>query len=81
MSRRKTEINPEAILQSIAAASYLTGLSQKHLRAGCRAGTIPHVRVGSDYRVNVPLLMAQIDKESTAQANTCRCSMAIGDRT
>ena len=67
MSRRKTEINPDAQLQPIAAASYLTGLSQKYLRAGCKAGKIPHLRIGTDYRINMPLLMAQIDKESTAE--------------
>ena len=64
MSRRKTEFNPEAQLQSIASASYVTGLSKKYIRAGCRAGTIPHVRIGSDYKINVPLLMDQIDRAS-----------------
>lgn len=68
MSRRKTEINPDAQLQSISVASYITGLSQKFLREGCRAGTIPHIKIGSDYRINVPLLMAQIDKASTWHA-------------
>lgn len=81
MSRRKIEINPDAQLQPITVASYVTGLSQKYIRAGCRAGTIPHIRIGNDYRINVPLLMAQIDKESTAQANICRCVTEIGDRT
>ena len=63
MSRRKT-VNPEAQLQPVAVASYITGLSQKFLRDGCRAGTIPHIKIGTDYRINMPLLMAQIDKES-----------------
>lgn len=63
MSRQRT-INPEAALQPISAASFLTGLSQKYIRDGCKAGTIPHVKIGSDYRVHLPEFMAQLAAES-----------------
>ena len=46
--------------QKIAEACRTTGLSQFYLRRGCRDGTIPHVRSGTTYLVNVPLLLQQL---------------------
>ncbi len=63
MSRQKT-IDRSAPMQSITGAAFLTGLSQSYIREGCKAGTIPHIRVGTDYRVNMPLFMEQLNRES-----------------
>ena len=46
--------------QKLKAASKTTGLSVYYLRNGCKAGTIPHVRSGQDYLVNVPALLKQL---------------------
>ena len=64
--RSKTEAT--APFQSISSAARLTGLSAGFIRAGCKAGMLPHVRVGADYRVNVPKLLALLDELSTANA-------------
>ena len=34
------------------------------IRAGCKAGTIPHVRVGSDYRINMRVWLEQLNAQS-----------------
>lgn len=49
-----------APFQLIKAAATLTGFSQKFLREGCKAGTIPHVMVGCRYMINVPLFLRQL---------------------
>ena len=59
MSRQKA-INPAAPFQPISAAAVMTGLSRYYLLNGCKAGEVPHIRVGSDYRINMPLLLEQL---------------------
>ena len=49
--------------QRIPQACMTTGLSQHYLRAGCKDGTIPHVRSGQTYLVNVPALLRQLGAE------------------
>lgn len=44
-----------------------TGLSVYFLRMGCRNGTVPHVRSGRTYYVNVPALLRKLDGEANAQ--------------
>ena len=61
---RKKVIDPAAIFQPIRGASEITGLSQKYIREGCRSGTIPCLKVGSDYRVNMPLWRELLDRAS-----------------
>lgn len=56
------------MFQSIRGAAEITGFSTKYLRDGCRAGRIPHVRVGADYRVDMPLFLAQLRAESRAES-------------
>ena len=46
--------------QRIPEACRTTGLSEYFLRKGCRAGTVPHVRNGTIYMVNVPALLRQL---------------------
>lgn len=53
---RKEEM-PTVPFQKIAEACKATGLSQYYLRQGCKDGTIPHVKSGGVYYINVPALM------------------------
>ena len=46
--------------QKIAEASRNTGLSQYFLRQGCKDGSVPHVKSGTTYMVNVPALLRQL---------------------
>lgn len=48
--------------QKIAEACKTTGLSQYFLRQGRKNGTIPHVKSGGVYYINVPALMETLDK-------------------
>ncbi len=68
MSRTK-KIDPNATFQSPRAAAYLTGLSVGYIRDGCRENRIPHVMVGSDMRINMPLFLARLNEESVSGEN------------
>lgn len=46
--------------QKIPQAAETTGLSQYFLRRGCKDGSIPHVKSGPVYLVNVPALLRQL---------------------
>ena len=46
--------------QKIPQASKTTGLSQYFLRNGCKDGTIPHIRSGAVYLINVPALLKKL---------------------
>lgn len=47
----------------IGEASRVTGLSQYFLRQGCRDGTVPHVKSGTVYLVNIPALLRKLDAD------------------
>lgn len=49
--------------QKISEAVKTTGLSAYYLRRGCRDGSIPHIRSGTVYLVNVPALLRQLGAE------------------
>lgn len=49
------------VFYSVKDTCMATGLSQYYLRQGCRAGTIPHIRVGNKIMVNVPLMLVQLE--------------------
>lgn len=46
--------------QKIAEACESTGLSQHFLRSGCKNGSIPHIKSGTTYYINVPALLKQL---------------------
>ena len=46
--------------QKIPEACRTTGLSQYFLRKGCKDGTIPHIKSGSVYFINVPKLLEKL---------------------
>ncbi len=52
------------IFMKLNDARQETGLSNKFLRQGCKNGTIPHIMVGNRYMVNVPALLAKLNRES-----------------
>ena len=54
----------DAPFMKIGDASKATGLSMYFLRQGCRDNTVPHIRSGQTYLVNVPKLLARLDAES-----------------
>ena len=49
-----------ALFQTIFNAATTTGLSQDYLRKGYKSGTVPHVKAGTKYMINVPALLQQL---------------------
>ena len=45
---------------NIPRACEVTGLSQYYLRNGCKSGSVPHVKSGKTYYINIPALMRQL---------------------
>ena len=54
------KVDNPAPFQRISDAARITGLSAYFLRRGCRDGSIPHVRSGSTYFVNIPALLRSL---------------------
>ena len=54
---------PTVPFQKIAEACKTTGLSQYFLRQGCKDGTIPHVKSGGAYYINIPALMEALGEK------------------
>ena len=61
-------MNEQKIFVSVKDACALTGLPCYKIRAGCKAGTIPHIKTGdsknSKFLINMPLLIEQMKIES-----------------
>lgn len=51
--------------QKITEACKTTGLSQYFLRQGCKDGTIPHIKSGGVYYINVQALVEQLGKKDS----------------
>lgn len=56
--------------QKIPEACKTTGLSKYFLRNGCKDGTIPHVRSGQTYYIDVPALLKQLGVPPQNEAGT-----------
>lgn len=52
--------NLDAPFLKIKDACKVTGLSQFYLRNGCKDGSIPHIKSGNVYFINVPSLLKQL---------------------
>jgi hypothetical protein len=63
---KRQPFNREAPLQTIPAASTITGLSQSNLRAGIKSGKYPFVKSGGTYLIHVPALMRVLEVEAMA---------------
>ena len=48
---------------SIRDAATATGLSQWYLRNGVKNGSIPHIKSGNTYLINVPILLEMLDRQ------------------
>lgn len=46
--------------QTIPEACETTGLSMYYLRKGCKEGTVPHIKSGGKYYINVVALLKQL---------------------
>lgn len=58
---------PVAPLQSIDNTARLTGASRFFIRNGCRDGSIPCIKSGSKYMVNLPLFLEMLDRLSKGE--------------
>ncbi len=65
----RKKLNNDAPFQSVRGAAYITGLSAAYIRAGCKDGSIPCIKVGAEYRVNMPVWRAQLNTQSAACAH------------
>jgi hypothetical protein len=54
----------ERIFVSPAKAAALTGLSEYSLRLGCHNGTVPHIRVGRLFKIDLPKLLEALHEQS-----------------
>ena len=61
----KASTNATVPFQKIPEAAKTTGLSTYFLRRGVRDGTVPHIKSGKVYLVNVPALLHRLDVESS----------------
>lgn len=52
----------------IKDACSVTGLSQYFLRRGCRDGSVPHIKSGSTFYVNVPALLQKLGADPAEEA-------------
>lgn len=63
----RTKHNPDAVFQSVGATARITGLSRGYIYGACRSGECPAIRVGNDWRVNLPLFRAILDQKSQGE--------------
>ena len=54
---------PDTPFQKIVQACQTTGLSQHYLRTGCKNGSIPHIKSGETYYINIPALLKRLGAE------------------
>ena len=59
--KKRTLTNPDAPFQRIQDACRITGLSQYYLRRGCIDDTIPHIKSGTTYMINIPKLLKKLN--------------------
>lgn len=56
--------------QKIAEACKTTGLSQYYLRNGCKNGTVPHIKSGPTYYIDVPALLEKLRGKSNGHSGS-----------
>lgn len=54
----------DPIFMKLKPAAEYTGLSEYFLREGCKSGTVPHIKSGKSYLINVPKLIEKLNEES-----------------
>lgn len=68
----KRTFDRAAPYQSIRGAAEITGLSMGSIRAGCKAGKIPFVLCGQEYRICMPLFLQQLEAEAAGSLKEVR---------
>ena len=58
----------ETPFMTIRAAARSTGLSENFLRTMQKKGQLPGISCGASFKVNVPVLLAQLNEESARGA-------------
>lgn len=53
---------------TLTKASEVTGLSSCYIRSGVKANTIPHIKCGNRYMVNLPMFLENLRKECEHEA-------------
>ena len=61
---RRKEIDRSAVLQRYRGAAEILGVSEKFLREGVKAGSIPYIKVGKDTLINMPVYLEQLNAQS-----------------
>lgn len=61
----RKKYDPSLRFQTISEAAQTTGLSQYFLRRGAKDGSVPHTKSGNRILINVPLLIEQMDRQSS----------------
>lgn len=64
MRRQKEGYDRNTPFQTIPNAVRTTGLSSYFLRSGCRNGTVPHIRCGNTYMIDVPHLLERLHEQA-----------------
>lgn len=54
--------------QKIPDACKATGISQFALRRGCKDGSVPHIKTGTVYLIDVEALLEKLHGEAAANA-------------
>ena len=52
------------LLMNIKDSAAYSGCSEYYIRNGIKNGTIPHIRSGNKYLINVPLWIEQLNEQS-----------------
>lgn len=60
----------KAPFQKIPEASRTTGLSQFFLRRGCKDGSIPCIKSGTVYMINVPALLRKLGVDTNENSGS-----------
>ena len=60
----RKESMPTVPFQKITEACKTTGLSRYFLRQGCKNGTVPHIKSGGVYYINVSALVEELGKKA-----------------
>ena len=60
---RQTKVSPPPAtpFQSVTDAARTTGLSTFFLRQGLKTGTVPHIKSGNKYLINIPRLLEALN--------------------
>ena len=56
-------VDPNARYQPLNSAARMSVLSRAFILKGCKSGEVPHIKVGSDFRVDYPAWMAKMSRE------------------